>query len=268
MSPGVAAFQPLQRPVIDELRRLDLHGKSVLDIGCRDGLYCFEAERLGAARVLGIDNDLSPAATEFLIPFFKSLVRMGEINIYDFKVAPEERFDVVILAGVLYHLRFPFYGLKCVIDLLKPGGTLIVETALLLNFEKEPVLWCPPEAERPPRSTSVSYFNHPGLCAALSDFGMEQIECRAVISPSEGWPRYSSWEDFRSGPQGSFAESQTNVHGRGTYVAVRRLVEPADSQSGADYFYRTHDMHHLSQEGERQRQAREWFAQHQGERAG
>ncbi|HLB38413.1 MAG TPA: methyltransferase domain-containing protein [Gemmatimonadales bacterium] len=33
----------------------DLRGKSVLDIGCGSGTYCFEAARRGAARVIGVD---------------------------------------------------------------------------------------------------------------------------------------------------------------------------------------------------------------------
>lgn len=33
----------------------DLSGASVLDIGCGSGIYCFEAARRGAARVVGVD---------------------------------------------------------------------------------------------------------------------------------------------------------------------------------------------------------------------
>jgi tRNA (mo5U34)-methyltransferase len=43
-----------------------VRGKRVIDIGCRDGMFSFEAERMGAAEVTGIDNDLSTAAVEFL----------------------------------------------------------------------------------------------------------------------------------------------------------------------------------------------------------
>jgi predicted RNA methylase len=46
----------------------DLRGQRVIDVGRRDGLYSFLAERLGATEVLGIDNDLSRAAVDVLIP--------------------------------------------------------------------------------------------------------------------------------------------------------------------------------------------------------
>src|SRR3954447_17717795 len=35
----------------------DLHGKSVLDIGCNAGFYSIEMKRRGADHVLGIDSD-------------------------------------------------------------------------------------------------------------------------------------------------------------------------------------------------------------------
>lgn len=42
----------------ERLRRLpplDFAGRSVLDVGCNSGMYCFEAARRGAARVVGVD---------------------------------------------------------------------------------------------------------------------------------------------------------------------------------------------------------------------
>src|ERR1051326_1323480 len=35
----------------------DLHGKSVLDVGCNAGFYSIEMKRRGASRVLGMDFD-------------------------------------------------------------------------------------------------------------------------------------------------------------------------------------------------------------------
>jgi hypothetical protein len=49
--------------------------------------------------MIGIDNSLSAAATEFLIPFFRSRVRMEEGNLYDLREGRFGRFDVILLAG-------------------------------------------------------------------------------------------------------------------------------------------------------------------------
>ncbi|MEB3341815.1 50S ribosomal protein L11 methyltransferase [Okeania sp.] len=69
-TPGQDSYLPMQEVPLQVLRMLERKDGKVLDIGSRDGLFSFEAEKLGAKEVIGIDNDLSPAAVEFLIPFF------------------------------------------------------------------------------------------------------------------------------------------------------------------------------------------------------
>src|SRR5258708_11093135 len=68
-TPGWADFVPTNNLSLKHLESLDLKGKHVLDIGCRDGLFSFKAECMGAAEVVGIDNDLSEAPTQFSISF-------------------------------------------------------------------------------------------------------------------------------------------------------------------------------------------------------
>src|SRR5262245_35918551 len=129
-TPGNPKYVPAQKLCMKYLHSLDLRGKRVLDVGCRDGLFSFAAESMGASEVVGIDNDCSKPATEFLIPFFNSKVRMAQMNLYDLKPSDFGRFDVVIFAGVLYHLRYPFWGLKAIRECLNPEGDLIIETAI------------------------------------------------------------------------------------------------------------------------------------------
>ena len=93
---------------------LDLTGKSVLDIGCNAGFYSLEMKRRGASRVLGIDTDehylrqarfaaeIEDADVQFL--------RMPVWNIADLN----EKFDLVIFMGVLYHLRHPLLALDLI----------------------------------------------------------------------------------------------------------------------------------------------------------
>ncbi len=52
-TPGNPVHQASQAPVMQAIHALDLRGKRVLDVGCRDGLYAFAVERLGAAEVIG-----------------------------------------------------------------------------------------------------------------------------------------------------------------------------------------------------------------------
>ena len=171
-TPGWGAIIPVVGQTLEALRELDLRGKRVLDVGCRDGLCCFEAEKLGAAEVIGIDNDLSPGAVEFLIPFLKSRVRMHGLNVYDLTPQRFGTFDVVICSGVLYHLRYPFWGLKRVKDVLRDDGVLVLETATLVDDNRHALLYCPVGDESPYEPTSCTFFNLKGLRDSLFSLGL------------------------------------------------------------------------------------------------
>jgi SAM-dependent methyltransferase len=174
-TPGNADLQRSQAPVLTAINALDLRGKRVLDIGCRDGLYSFAAERRGAAEVIGIDNDLSRPAVEFLIPYFRSKVRMVEMNL--FELAPERfgRFDLIIFAGVLYHLRYPVWALKLVGDLLAEAGKLLIETAVYAGMNRHAMLFCPVGADSPYEPTSCTFFNRKGLADTLNSLGIRTL---------------------------------------------------------------------------------------------
>lgn len=176
-TPGYPAYVPAQNLCMKRLKSLDLKGKRVLDIGCRDGLFSFAAESMGAAEVIGIDNDLSKAATEFLIPFFNSKVQMHQMNLYDLKPESFGRFDVVIFPGVLYHLRYPFWGLRAIRDILKIGGHLLIETAIWVGERKNAMLFCPIGEDNPyaPDGTSCTFFNEKGLVDTLTSLGFQTV---------------------------------------------------------------------------------------------
>jgi len=231
---GYPSLIPVQAPVLDAIGSMDIEGKSVLDVGCRDGLFCFEAERRGASRIVGIDNNLSPGAVEVLIPHFGSKVRMKEVNLYDF--ASDERFDVVIFAGVLYHLRFPVLGLKRIADAMAPGGTLIIETGMLLSFLKHPFIFTPPPEESPYDPTSVTFFNERALIATLESLGLSKVKCRSVLAPS--MDRYEDMEAFKASKEFADAGPEQILIGRATYVC-QRTEEKADLNS---YWYGVHKL--------------------------
>jgi 2-polyprenyl-3-methyl-5-hydroxy-6-metoxy-1,4-benzoquinol methylase len=170
---GSQSFVRAQNLCMKYLQSLDLKGKRVLDIGCRDGLFSFAAESMGAAEVIGIDNDLSVPATEFLIPFFKSKVRMEQRNLYDVTPSTYGKFDVVIFPGVLYHLRYPFWGLRAIRDVINVGGHLITETAIFESQLHHALLFCPIGEESPYEATSPTIFNEKGLRDSLTSLGFE-----------------------------------------------------------------------------------------------
>ncbi len=169
----------IQETTLRALRTLNVRDKRVLDIGCRDGLFSFEAEKLGAREIIGIDNDLSLGATDLLIPYFRSKVKMHELNLYDLKPDTFGLFDVVIFPGVLYHLRYPFWGLKLIRDVLRDDGTLVLETATLVDENQHAMLYCPVGAESPYEPTSCTFYNLKGLTDTLAslDILVKSFEC-------------------------------------------------------------------------------------------
>jgi len=125
----------------------DLHGKSVLDIGCNAGFYCIQMKRRGADRVVGIDSDkayLSQA--RFAADVTGCDIEFHNLSVYD--VADlKERFDLVLFMGVLYHLRHPLLAL----DLLHEHvvrDTMIFQSLLRGSADTEPLEGDYPFSER------------------------------------------------------------------------------------------------------------------------
>lgn len=112
-----------------------LDGKRVLDVGALDGFYSFEAERRGAAHVLAVDlpqgrDDVAagPQGFELAHRVLGSHVERLDADLLDLVPARVGVFDVVLMLGVLYHLRHPLLGLERLRALTRE--LLIVETHL------------------------------------------------------------------------------------------------------------------------------------------
>jgi len=124
--------------VLDWLRRL-VSGARVLDTFCANGAFSFEAARLGATRVLGVDFDppriecaelvagLLRAHGWDTVPEFRS----G--NVYELAAATGgEEFDVVVCLGGLYHVADPVLVLKRLREAMPAGGHLLFQTSRLV----------------------------------------------------------------------------------------------------------------------------------------
>jgi len=92
----------------------DLKGASVLDIGCNAGFYSIEMKRRGADRVVGIDSsDEYLAQAKFATEVCGAKVELKKLSVYEVAQL-NERFDVVLFMGVLYHLRHPLLALDLI----------------------------------------------------------------------------------------------------------------------------------------------------------
>ncbi len=119
----------------------DLTGQTLLDVGCWDGFYSFEAERRGAKRVLATDSFVwrSGRKQGFLLAreALNSRVEDAEVDVLELSPERVGTFDLVLFLGVLYHMRHPMLALERVASVTK--RLLIVETVIDL-------LWMPGKA--------------------------------------------------------------------------------------------------------------------------
>ena len=108
----------------------DLSGMSAIDLGTTNGGAAFELERRGAERVVAVDVK-TPEHYGFIRirDFLGSRVEWVRASVYEVGSILDERFDLVLCLGVLYHLRHPLLALDNVRELI--GGEALIETEVL-----------------------------------------------------------------------------------------------------------------------------------------
>jgi 2-polyprenyl-3-methyl-5-hydroxy-6-metoxy-1,4-benzoquinol methylase len=142
--------------VMDLLQGFEVDGMRCLDIGTSDGLIAFGLSSRGA-EVVAIDTfDLS--SFRLLREILDEPVEYRP-NTQIKDLTRDETFDLVVCAGVIYHMLNPMSAFTTLRDTVKEGGFIIVESAfikgrepkLVLNSEVEAVpemstYWLPTEA--------------------------------------------------------------------------------------------------------------------------
>jgi tRNA (mo5U34)-methyltransferase len=99
----------------------DLSGSTVLDIGCNAGFYALEMKRRGAERVLGIDTEEEYLAQGRFAAEVSGLdIEFRRLSVYEVG-GLNERFDIVLFMGVLYHLRHPLLALDLIHEHVASG---------------------------------------------------------------------------------------------------------------------------------------------------
>lgn len=91
----------------------DLTGMRVLDIGCAEGFFSFEAERRGAREVIGIDHFPDSIRRFNVVKTARqSNATAVLMNVYDLDPRRLGTFDLVLFYGVFYHLKHPQLALE------------------------------------------------------------------------------------------------------------------------------------------------------------
>lgn len=163
--------------LIERCMNFDLcKDRDVLDIGCRDGLYSLKAEQAGAKSVMAIDTCMSKGLVEFILPTFKSKITTEEVSLYQLPSVHRtvmEHYDVILFFGVLYHLRYPMFGLKKCLEILRPNGVIFMETAMMVGekFDGIPLLFCPTNGHSGYDQSSCTFFNEAGIVETVRSLG-------------------------------------------------------------------------------------------------
>ena len=112
----------------------DLSGLRALDIGAWDGPYTFELERRGA-RVTALDIQ-DPDITVFnaVKEIKNSSATYVRGSVYDSLSGTLGTYDLVLFAGVYYHLKNPVLALQRIRRLLTDKGTLFIEGASVTDY--------------------------------------------------------------------------------------------------------------------------------------
>jgi 2-polyprenyl-3-methyl-5-hydroxy-6-metoxy-1,4-benzoquinol methylase len=110
----------------------DFKGKAVLDVGCWTGGTSLLLAALGS-KVVAIEEVKKYAEmAAFLVRSFglQERVAVEAKSLYDCNAeAYHDRFDIVFIPGVIYHLSDPVLGLRILFNALKVGGFMLVESA-------------------------------------------------------------------------------------------------------------------------------------------
>ena len=174
----VAFLIPFFKKTIDrQYRHLPKYSYSgaLLDVGCGNGAFLDIAENCGwNATGLDFDPDATVNAT---IKNFKVLT--GDLRYFSNQ---SELFDVITLAHVIEHIHDPTEALTICFNLLKPGGTLWIETPNIESYGqylfKEN--WRGLEAPR-----HLVLFNRNQLIQLLRSSGFLDIKDCPIPSPSK-----------------------------------------------------------------------------------
>ena len=140
----------------------NLKNKTVLDIGAADGFYSFLCESRGAKKVVAVDWTEFPgfsAAHKILdskVEFRKLIIDESNLGFVDLKQKIstineiKEKFDIILLFGVLYHLPNPVMIFKTLANITHE---MLLMSSHIID-SKEPAMYYYPEGSLTPGDTT------------------------------------------------------------------------------------------------------------------
>jgi len=127
---------------IDSIKKLmseiDFSGARIADLACRNGFYSFKALQKGSSFIRGIDVDhesIQLANQNFQERNVNSKLYLFEEG--DLFEAKTENTDIILLLGILYHIRDQ---LKLLRKCREANCRVLLETRFLMDDDQHPIL--------------------------------------------------------------------------------------------------------------------------------
>jgi tRNA (mo5U34)-methyltransferase len=176
---------------------IDLAGARILDIGSGNGYYGLRMLGAGARLVVGVDptvlfvmqwlacRHFGGGLANFVLP----------LGVEELPQEPAE-FDSVFSMGVLYHRRDHQQHLSQLKTLLRPGGTLVLESLVLPSGREQDLLQPAGRYARMPNVWAVPGTSR--LAGWLAEAGFQRIIQADVTPTTAAEQRSTPWMHFES----------------------------------------------------------------------
>ncbi len=129
---GLATAGKDRIATLEKVFPANLNGKSLLDVGCNHGYFCFSAKRLGAGRVVGCDVKPSIVRRAQMLSACMDTDVTFEVRNIDTDM-PGGTFDYVLCLNLLHHLHDPIAAIDRLVAIT--DERLVLEIAGLNLFD-------------------------------------------------------------------------------------------------------------------------------------
>jgi tRNA (mo5U34)-methyltransferase len=186
---GFATAEALSKRLVSLGLEESIAGATFLDIASWDGFYAFQAESLGASRVLATDyfcwgHGGWGTKGGFLLAreIIDSKVEDKDIEVNDLSPETVGIWNIVLFSGIFYHMRDPIKALSAAASVTK--NRLIVETHVDHDDIERPIMRYVP---RVPGDATSNYWrpNTTMLVTLLRELGFSRIDHKVDIDPDD-----------------------------------------------------------------------------------
>ncbi|MFV3126222.1 class I SAM-dependent methyltransferase [Niveispirillum sp. KHB5.9] len=169
---------------MDMVRHIDLSGMTVLDIGAINGLASFGMKKMGAETVHATDSS-----------DHKTFRRCAEVLELDVNYHPRTQikdfggifesgtFDLILCAGVIYHMLNPVSAFIAARKIIKEGGLLFMETAYYPDEERA-AIFLNSETAMVDEHYTYSVPTKAALVGLMKLLGFEVLAIRTIANPN------------------------------------------------------------------------------------